>query len=342
MAEAPISGAAYRRDAVSNNGATHATPVSIVTGFLGSGKTTFIRRILSDPEFGSTAVIVNEFGEISLDHDLIASSDDSIVTLSTGCLCCAVQTDLGRTLKELMDRRLRGEIAYQRVLIETSGLAEPGRMLQAVMTDASIAALHRIDTIVTLVDALHGGEALQHHATARNQVAVADVVLASKTDLVPLSDTLRKTVAQLNTLVGIQTTGCATADMLFGRQEAKNFDVLEAGGGLTIESVTLRRSDPVPALALTMFLQGLAEHSGSRLLRLKGLVSLEELPGQPALIHGVHHVMSAPEILDRWPTNDETTRIVIIGDGIPRYFADRLLDAVIEDVRTASVTGYSA
>ena len=131
-------------------------PVAIVTGFLGSGKTTLISRILRDPAFARTAVIVNEFGEIGLDHELIASSDETLLALTTGCLCCAVRSDLVATLLDLKHRREAGAVAYDRVLIETSGLADPPPILHALMTDRDIAQHHRIDGIVTVVDALHG------------------------------------------------------------------------------------------------------------------------------------------------------------------------------------------
>src|ERR1700733_13683838 len=131
-------------------------PVSIVTGFLGSGKTTLIGRILRDPAFARTAVIVNEFGEIGLDHELIASSDETLLALTTGCLCCAVRSDLVETLLDLHARRDAGEIVFDRVLIETSGLADPAPILHALMTDVDVARCYRLDTVLTVADALHG------------------------------------------------------------------------------------------------------------------------------------------------------------------------------------------
>jgi len=152
-------------------------PVSIVTGFLGSGKTTLISRALRDPAFARTAVIVNEFGEVGLDHDLIARSDDSVVTLNTGCLCCAVQTDLNRTLIELLQRRDCGTADYDRVLIETSGLADPAPVLQGMMTDGTIAATHHVPHVVTIVDTVFGEVNLRDHHEAQHQVALADRIL---------------------------------------------------------------------------------------------------------------------------------------------------------------------
>lgn len=313
-------------------------PVSLVTGFLGSGKTSFIRRVLTQPGFGRTAVIVNEFGEISLDHDLIASSDDKVLTLTTGCLCCAVQTDLARTLLDLADRRQDGA-SYDRVLIETSGLGNPGPMIQAMLTDGQVTATHRMDRIVTLVDAVFGETTLADHAEAREQVALADLVLVSKEDLKPLSARLHGAIRGLNPTARLRSAVDVTADTLFGSAPVERLDRLTqpaVGGHRAIETFTLVRDQPLPALALTLLLQAIAEHCGSRLLRLKGMVALEEMPGRPAVIHGVRHVFSAPEFLDRWPSADQTTRIVFIGQGIPRYFVHRLLSAIEDEVRDAA------
>ena len=152
-----------------------AVPVAVVTGFLGSGKTTLISRVLRDRAFARTAVIVNEFGEIGLDHELIESSDETLIALTTGCLCCAVRSDLVATLLDLHRRREAGAIAYDRVLIETSGLADPAPILHALMTDRDIAHHFVIDGIVAVVDALHGAAALDRHPEARRQAALADL-----------------------------------------------------------------------------------------------------------------------------------------------------------------------
>jgi G3E family GTPase len=319
----------------------HLIPVSIVTGFLGSGKTTLISRILRDPAFGQTAVIVNEFGEVGLDHDLIASSDDSVLTLNTGCLCCAVQTDLARTLIELLRRREAGSANYNRVLIETSGLSDPAPMLQAMMTDSDVFATHRIAAVVTLVDAMHGLQTLNEHTEARQQVALADRILISKTDQRAPSDRLLKQLDMLNPSSPRTTTSLANPSTLFDgisiiALPERVADVPLRRGHSEIETFTVIRERPLPALVLTMLLEAIAEHCGSRMLRLKGLIAIREMPGQPAVIHGVRHVVSPPKFLDRWPSKDERTRIVFIGKGIPRYFVPRLLEAIEDEVRDAT------
>ncbi len=319
-------------------------PVAIVTGFLGSGKTTLISRILRDPGFARTAVIVNEFGEIGLDHELIASSDETLIALTTGCLCCAVRSDLVATLLDLRRRRDGGEIGYDRVLIETSGLADPAPILHALMTDADIAQHHAIAGIVTVVDALHGAATLDRHPEARRQAALADTLLLSKTDLAAPTDGLRTQLVALNPSAARHAAGevspdrlCAGTDIAtrfagLPEPSARNpFVRAQHGDGIT--TFVLRRDRPIPALALTLLLAALAEHCGARMLRLKGLVNIAEMPGQPAVIHGVQHIVAPPEFLDRWPSADHTTRIVFIAQGVPRHFPARLLDAIEPEVR---------
>jgi G3E family GTPase len=319
-------------------------PVAIVTGFLGSGKTTLISRILRDPAFARTAVIVNEFGEIGLDHELIAGSDETLLALTTGCLCCAVRSDLVATLLDLQRRREDDAIVYDRLLIETSGLADPAPVLHALMTDRDIVQCHAIDGVITVVDVLHGEATLDHHPEARRQVALADILLLSKTDLVAPTESLRQRLTALNRGAERQTANDVAPGSLFTSTGiAARFTTLpdpsvrspftRAQHTDGIETFTLQRDRPVPALALTMLLEAVAEHCGARLLRFKGLVDIEEMPGRPAVIHGVQHVVSPPEFLERWPSDDRTTRIVFIAQGVPRHFPARLLDTIEQEVR---------
>jgi G3E family GTPase len=321
-------------------------PVAIVTGFLGSGKTTLISRILRDPAFARTAVIVNEFGEIGLDHELIAGSDETLLALATGCLCCAVRSDLVATLLDLQRRREAGEITYDRVLIETSGLADPAPILHALMTDHDIAQHHAIDGIVTVVDAQHGEAALDRHAEARRQAALADCLLLSKTDVVGAANTLRARLAALNPGARQHVArDVAPGDLFTGTNVTARFATLPdqpARNPFTraqhtdgIETFALQRDRAIPALALTLLLEALAEHCGARLLRVKGLFHIEEMPERPAVIHGVQHVFAPPEFLDRWPSADHSTRLVFITQGVPRHFPARLLDVIEHEVREA-------
>jgi G3E family GTPase len=319
-------------------------PVSIVTGFLGSGKTTLIGRVLRDPAFARTAVIVNEFGEIGLDHELIASGNETFVALTTGCLCCAVRSDLIETLVELRQRA--GDL-FDRLLIETSGLADPAPILHALMTDQEVCATHAIDTMVTLVDPLHGEATLGRYPEARRQVALADRLVFSKTDLASPGESLLDRINRLNPFAPRSSGPDTRPDMLFGgadpmaraarlvmateRRMVSPF--IKARHADEIETESFRRERPLPALALTLWLQALTEHCGDRLIRMKGLISIEELPGKPAVVHGVQHVFSPPEFLERWPSEDTDTRIVFIFRDMPRHFPVRLLDAIEEEVR---------
>ena len=313
---------------------------------MGSGKTTLISRILRNPAFQRTAVIVNEFGEVALDHELITSSDDSVLTLNTGCLCCSIQTDLARTLLDLAERRDAGSAHYDRVLIETSGLSDPASMLQAMMIDANVFARHQVPAVVTLVDSVHGEQTLGEHPEARRQVALADSLLVSKTDQQPPPEQLLTQLRSLNPGASRSTTLRPDPASLFG---GSSFAVLSNRLAATprrfghgeIKTFTLTRDRTLPALALTLLLQAVAEHCGSRLLRLKGLVAIEEMSGRPAVIHGVRHVVSPPVFLDRWPSGDQRTRMVFITKGVPRYFVSRLLEAIEEEVRDATIRASS-
>ena len=321
-------------------------PVSIVTGFLGSGKTTLIGRVLRDPAFARTAVIVNEFGEIGLDHELIASSDETLLALTTGCLCCAIRSDLVATLLDLRVRRDACEIAFDRVLVETSGLADPAPILHALMTDADVARFCSLDTVVTVVDALHGDGALDRHPEARRQAALADLMVLSKTDIAGPAMALRARLATLNPGAALLLAQDIVPASLFTAADTESRAARLAGLPATparspfqrgqhsdgIETFTLQREPAVPALALTLLLQALAEHCGARLLRLKGLVQVAEMPEQPALVHGVQHVFAPPEFLAAWPSGDRTTRLVFITQGVPAHFPARLLEAIEAEV----------
>lgn len=315
-------------------GCAAVIPVLLVTGFLGSGKTTLIRRILAEPGFARSAVIVNEWGEIGLDHDLIASADESLIELSTGCLCCRVSTDLARTFAQLSEK---GGGRYERVLIETSGLADPAPILHALLMDSAIRAGHALAGTLTLVDARSGEASLSRHPEARRQVGFADRLLITKTDVAPDTSQLERALGELNPdaerLAAVR--GAIAPEILFapvrpGAARAVPPAAFVHSAGIT--STILIREQPVPALALVLFLQALAEHCGRRLLRVKGLVDVAEMPGRPALIHGVQHLFEPPVWLPGWPSADRHTRLVLIGEGIPRHFPARLYSAIEEEV----------
>ena len=175
-------------------------PVSVLTGFLGSGKTTMLRHLLRQPEFSRTAVIINEFGEIGLDHELIEASEDSFIELQTGCLCCKIRTDLAQTLQDLLQRRDDGRCApFDRIVIETSGLADPAPILQTLMTDANVAGRLVLGGVVTTVDAVNGIGTIERERISQKQVAVADRIVLTKLDLAgPSQPALLRRLEELN------------------------------------------------------------------------------------------------------------------------------------------------
>ncbi|MDQ8729282.1 GTP-binding protein [Bradyrhizobium sp. LHD-71] len=321
-------------------------PVTLLTGFLGSGKTTLLSRLLRRPSFARTAVVINEFGEIGLDHELVERGDETVVTLSNGCLCCRVSSDLAQTLAHLEQRRAIGEIAFDRVMIETSGLADPVPILQALAGDRLIGSAFAVGGVVTAVDALAGTATLQRYAESRRQVAIADVLLVTKADLSESdADGLRDVLAGIN----------PTAEIM----DVRDWDGQSGGNShmtgahppgrapLTLRvrpqrhshnfsTISLTRQRPLSALTLPLFLEGLARHLGPRLLRAKGLVAVRELPDQPMAIHAVQHMIHKPVFLAGWPSPDHSTRIVLIGHDLPEQWPGLLLDALEAEVTSVT------
>ena len=329
-----------------------AIPVSVLTGFLGSGKTTLLSRLLRHDGMARTAVIINEFGAVGLDHLLIERSDDDIVQLNSGCLCCTIRGDLVRTICDLIARRRRGDVlAFERIVIETTGLADPVPILQALMTDPALAADIVLDGVVTVVDAVNGADTLERHDEAVRQVALADHLVVTKTDLAdPAASGLPGRLRALNPAAPIRTAVQGEIDpaLLFdtGGPAAKTAEAqawLAADSplvhghdvsrhGADIRAFTFRRAAPVHAVALTLYLEILAEHCGADLLRLKGLVNLVERPDRPAVIHGVQHVLHPVTWLDAWPDERRDSVFVFITKDIPGPWLECLLDAVDEEV----------
>ena len=325
-----------------------ALPVSVITGFLGSGKTTLLSRLLRDPAFERTAVIINEFGAVGLDHLLVESSDEQIVTLEGGCVCCTVRGDLVRTAGDLLARRAAGAVTrFERIVIETTGLADPAPIVHALMTDRDIADALRLESLIATVDAATGAETLDAHPESVKQAALADRIIVTKTDLAdPVANGLAERLQALNPVAPKLTAvhGAVDATRLFdGRAyDAARYDpaLYEAPahrhGG--INTFCLRREKPLHAATLSLFLQVAAEHCGARLLRLKGLVDVVESPGRPAVIHGVQHVFHPPAWLDAWPDDDRSTRIVVISQGLDARWLQDLLEVLDEEVKACSIS----
>ncbi len=333
-------------------------PVSVITGFLGSGKTTLLAHLLRDPGMSRTAVIINEFGAIGLDHDLIETSDESFVRLSNGCLCCNVRSDLTLTLNDLAARRAAGSVPpFERVVIETTGLADPAPILHALMTDRDLSEVYVLDGVVATVDALTGLATLERHDESLRQAAVADRIVLTKTDL-PGAQTaaIQRRLAMINPGAPVLpvVSGAIAPSALFdaGLYDAagKHRDVrawladeaVAAAHGHArhrhrdeITTFCVVRDEPVRAVTLALLLSALAENCGADLLRMKGIVHVAEEPARPAVIHGVQHVYHAPVWLERWPSIDRRTRLVFIGRNIRESWVRALLDLLDAEVAFA-------
>jgi len=334
---------------------TAVTPVSLLTGFLGSGKTTMLRHLVSQPDFSRTAFIINEFGEIGLDHELVEASEDSFIELLTGCLCCKIRTDLAQTLQDLLQRRDEGRCAaFDRIVIETSGLADPAPILQTLMTDPTVASRLVLGAVVTTVDAVNGVSTLEREGISRKQVAVADHIVVTKLDMAgSFCPALRRRLDELNAgaPVVIADHGRLSSPLLSAAglydPRTKSTDVVswltDAAYGhrhdhhdAEIRTYAIVREEPVAAVTLTLFLEALAEHCGADLLRLKAIVNIAENPDRPAVVHGVQHVFHPPAWLDRWPSDDRRSRLVFIARRIPQRWVEVLLEAI--DAEVGAVT----
>ena len=332
-------------------------PVTVLTGFLGSGKTTILSRILRDPAFADTAVIVNEFGEVGLDHLLVESSDESIVDLSCGCICCTIRGDLMATLIDLYERREAGEIRrFKRVVVETTGLADPAPIIHTMMQEPLVFDHYRLARVVTAVDAVNAMATFDRQGEAIKQAAVADALLVTKTDMANDAAALSALDARLGQLNpgavraqsidgavdpallfsgGIYDPAGKTADVE-GWLDAENSahghhlpaDVNRHDDGIFTFGLT--RDAPVSRAALGAFMQMLADQRGDDLLRLKGFVRLADDPSRPAVVHGVQHVIHPIRRLDAWPEGVQGTSIVFIVRGIERDWVENLFDRVVE------------
>lgn len=319
------------------------TPVTVLTGFLGAGKTTLLNHLLRQPELARTVVLVNEFGEIGLDHLLVEKLDDSTILLNAGCLCCSVRGDLVRVLREMLPRARRGEIS--RIIIETTGLADPAPVLATLMGDPVLASVYRLDGIVTVIDAVNGGAHLDTRDEAVRQVAVADRIVLSKTDLADTAD-LRTRLRRLNPgapviearhgaidpaailNAGLFDPATKTPDVrlwldaeAFREAGHHHHDPNRHDDHIQAFCVTLER--PVHWLSLGMWLEMLIATRGENLLRIKGILNLK---GQerPVAIHAIRHLLHPPVLLSAWPEGDaRTSRLVFITYDLPR--------SVIED-----------
>jgi G3E family GTPase len=346
--------------------AGHApVPVTILTGFLGSGKTTVLNYLLRQPELAGVVAIINEFGEVGLDHLLVETSEERFALLDNGCICCSVREDLIQTLKDLKARCAAGSMpAFHRVLVETTGLADPVPVLHTLMTSSDLLDEYRIDGIVVTVDAVNGERTLLAHPEAVKQLAVADRILMTKADLADPGEvaSLMQRIGAINPTAAVLRARNGAVDAsglldagLFDPQ-ARSADVaawFEAaaiaacGEGnahhhhcdgpdcdhaavphahhAQISTFSLVISEPIRWAAFSQWLEYVAALKGDDLLRFKGLVNVAEMPDGPVVVHGVQHVFHPPIEMKGWPSADRSTRLVFIVRNIPREIIERTL-----------------
>ena len=333
-------------------------PVTLITGFLGSGKTTLIGRLLLHPDMDRVAVVINEIGEIGIDNALIRMSSENVSLLANGCLCCTVRTDLQETLRELFGERRSGQIPdFDRVMIETTGLADPAPVIQTLASDTLLGAQYRLDGVVTLVDAVNALTQLQGHAEAEQQIALADRIFITKCDLAtepdiaqlqqairainPRADIRRCSMGALHprelTGIGLQSARADDSTLHFLGELKRGSAADEADGGAylgsklparhdpAVKTLSLRFDAPFSWSAFSAAMELVISLRGKDLLRVKGIVNVE---GQPVVVQGVGHVFHPPLHLDRWPSGDHGSRLVFIVRGIEVATIEALFSAV--------------
>lgn len=324
-------------------------PLSVITGFLGSGKTTLLNAMLQDASLAHTLVIINEFGDIGLDHLLVEAIDDNLMLMQAGCLCCSIRGDLVTTLegvlRDLDNRRIA---SLDRIIIETTGLADPAPILQTIMLHPYLMLRLRLDSVITLVDAVNGLATLDAYVEALRQVAVADRLVLTKTDLLdgPPDAALLERLAALNPAAQplVLGPGPVPVDALLNAglydPARKHPDVagwLRADAyahhhhhhdrnrhNSRIRAFCLTTDQPVAPAAFDMFVELLRQAHGPKVLRVKGIVALKDDPARPLVVHGVQHVFHPPVRLEAWPDDDHTTRMVFILMDLPPAFVEGL------------------
>ena len=325
---------------------TGRIPVNVLTGFLGSGKTSLLNRLLRDPLFNNCAVLINEFGDIGIDHHLVDGVDGDMVLLQSGCICCTIRGDLATAMRDLYDRRERGEIpAFVRLVIETTGLADPVPVLSTVMYDRVLQHHFRVGNVVTTVDAVNGAANLGQYPECQKQVAVADRLVITKLDIADAAQTpaLCAQLAQVNpsapclaldavqldvrNLLGVDAFDMASksdevAQWLQATRQ-RNYLSLGSTGAQgananvhrDIVAFALDLPEAVDWTVFSVWLSLLIHAHGVQILRVKGLLNVEGSDA-PVVVHGVQQLVHPPSHLERWPTDDHSSRLVFIVRGL--------------------------
>jgi G3E family GTPase len=326
-------------------------PIHIVTGFLGSGKTTLLRRLLDSPAFADTAVLVNELGEIALDHELLERVDEATVVLAGSCLCCAVRNDLSEAIRSLHSRRERREIpCFRRLVIETTGLADPGPIVRTLVAEPVLRHHFRCGNVIVTLDALHGDHELNRHAESVRQLAAANFIVITKTDLAsdrqaaaiedrarclnplarifrPASDDLAGLIEPFghedgaHPLIPDSNDARRTAPFEGAQRHETDSHVPDAH---RVHAICVSAAVPLDWSAFGLWLSMLLHCHGPQVLRTKALLRVAGLDA-PVLVESVQHTVHAPVHLQRWPSADRRSRIVVIVDGLPKEAIERSL-----------------
>ncbi|HZK90794.1 MAG TPA: GTP-binding protein [Stellaceae bacterium] len=307
-------------------------PVSIVTGFLGAGKTTLIRALLDSPAGANTAVVVNEYGEIGIDNALLRGSSDATVLLGNGCMCCLARSDLQETLRGLFADRARGVVpGFQRVVIETSGLADPGPLLQTFASDRALGQEFHLQALVAVVDAPNGARNLASAPEAREQVALADRIVLTKTDLADPAALIAQIAALTAAPVARALNGAIEPGYLLDERLDLAARIPEHDHAHAhshgIDSFAIAFDKPLRWPAFEQAMAVLTALRGADLLRVKGIVAVDGVKG-PVVVHAVQHTAHRPVELETWPDGDHTSRLVFITRGIGRAEVEGLIAAV--------------
>jgi G3E family GTPase len=316
-------------------------PVTIVTGFLGSGKTTLLAQVLTHPSMANTAVLVNELGEVGLDHHLLRRLDEQTVLVGGGCLCCAARGDLSAALLDLLGREERGEIPpLERIVVETTGLADPGPILFTIVTHPVLQHHFVVDRVICTVDAVNGALHIEGHAESVRQLAAADHVVVTKTDIAAPGavDGLTARVRALNPSARLTRAvhGLVPLGELFGpvhlgtgARLARSGEPAPADGPHSgdVRSLSLAFDEPIDWNVFGVWLSMLLHARGEQMLRVKGLVDTGEQGA--VLLNGVQHVIHPPEHLGFWPDDEPRSRLVFILQGIEPDELTGSLDAFL-------------
>jgi G3E family GTPase len=333
----------------------HLTPVNVLTGFLGSGKTTLLQRLLKLPALHDTAVLMNEFGEVGLDHHLLERVDETTVLLQSGCLCCTIRGDLSAALRELHFKRDRGSVpTYRRLVIETTGLADPLPVLTTITADPVLCQHYRLGNVITTVDAVNGESHLDRQQESVKQAAVADRLVVTKTELAG-RQTVDALIERLRSLNPSADIICASspsspssvedqAERLLAHDlfdlSAKTEEVrrwFAQAPSIAVDEGKNRHADDIQAFCLTfeepldwtafgIWLTMLLNCHGQAVLRVKGILNISG-EASPVAIHGVQQLVHPPVHMQRWPDEDRRSRIVFITRGLKSQRLQRSLTA---------------